>query len=212
MKKKNIIIRFISNIYVRNLLLMAFIVCILVLGALLFLNIYTKHNESIVVPAIKGLQVEDAAGILKSHDLAYEVIDSVYQARGVPGAITEQIPIEKSKVKKGRTIFLIVHARGEQMVTIPSLQDFSQRQAEAQLNALGFNNIAITETTATYAGLVVSVSYRGKEITPGQKIPKGAALTLLVGAGGETLEDSTSVSVPTTPDSENSTEGNSFFD
>lgn len=190
MDKKNKILRFFKNVYVKNILMMIAIFLILVAIVLVILNFYTRHDESVVVPTVKGLQVEDAKGLLSRADLKFEVIDSVYQTGGVPGAIKEQIPKEDSKVKKGRTIYLIVQAKSVQMVAIPDLKDYSRRQAEGQLNSLGFTNIAIEEVSSPYKGLVISISYKGKIVTPGQKIPKGSALKMVVGAGGEEVEDS----------------------
>ncbi|GHV38481.1 hypothetical protein FACS1894179_01940 [Bacteroidia bacterium] len=168
---------------------MAAVAVALIIVVLIALNFYTKHNESITVPSVKGLQAEEAMNILRSSNLGYEISDSVYQAEGVPGSVIEQVPIGESNVKKGRTVFLIVKARGVQMVAIPELKDFSRRQAEAQLNSLGFTRITIEEVPATYKGLVISVSYSGKNIVPGQKIPKGASLVLTVGAGGDTPQE-----------------------
>ncbi|MDR1091388.1 MAG: PASTA domain-containing protein [Prevotella sp.] len=189
MKKQNILSGFLANAYVKNLLLMAAVVVALIIVVLIALNFYTRHNESIAVPAVKGLQAEEAMNILRSSGLGYEISDSVYQAEGVPGSVIEQIPVGESNVKKGRTVFLIVKAKGVQMIAIPELKDYSRRQAEAQLNSLGFTRITIEEVPATYKGLVISVSYRGKNIVPGQKIPKGASLVLTVGAGGEVQQE-----------------------
>lgn len=189
MKKQSILSRFLANVYVKNLLLMAAVAVALIIVVLITLNFYTKHNESIIVPSVKGLQAEEAMNILRSSNLGYEISDSVYQAEGVPGSVIEQVPVGESNVKKGRTVFLIVKARGVQMVAIPELKDFSRRQAEAQLNSLGFTRITIEEVPATYKGLVISVSYRGRNIVPGQKIPKGAPLVLTVGAGGDTQQE-----------------------
>lgn len=190
MKKQNVILRFLTNIYVKNILLMLVVSAVLVFIVLMALKSYTKHNESITVPQVKGLQMEEAINILQSSDLRYEVIDSIFQTGGTPGAILEQIPKENSNVKKGRTIFLTVQAKSVQMIAIPELTDYSRRQAEAQLNSLGFTKITIDEVPSAYKGLVISVSYQGKVITRGQKIPKGAPLKLTVGAGGENPEDS----------------------
>ncbi|MDU1890565.1 MAG: PASTA domain-containing protein [Dysgonomonas sp.] len=190
MKKDNIVLRFFKNIYVRNIALMIIIFLALVAIVLVTLTFYTRHNEAINVPAVKGLQMEDASSIINAADLKYEVIDSMYQTGGVPGAIIEQIPKENSKVKKGRTIYLKVQAKGVQMVAIPDLKDYSRRQAEGQLNSLGFDKITIEEVTSPYKGLVVSLSYKGRMLTPGQKIPKGAPLKMVVGAGGEEIDDS----------------------
>lgn len=188
MKKENIISRLLKNIYVKNVLMMIGAFIGLVIIVLFLLNFYTKHNESITVPTVKGLQVQDAAGILESSDLRYEISDSIFQAEGAPGSIIEQIPKEQSKVKKGRTVFLVIKAKGVQLVSVPELKDYSRRQAEAQLASLGFNKVTIQEVPAAYKGLVISISYRGKQLTPNQKIPKGSPLVMTVGAGGDISE------------------------
>lgn len=192
MEKKNIIKRLLSNVYVKNILLILVVFVVLIFCVLFGLHIYTKHNESITVPSVKGLQVEEAASILNAAHLEYDIIDSIYQTGGVPGAILEQVPKADSKVKKGRSIYLQIQAKNQQLVEIPSLEDYSQRQAEAQLNALGFNKIVIDEVPSAYKGIVLSISYKGKTLTPKQKVPKGAVLRMTVGAGGVIENDSTS--------------------
>jgi beta-lactam-binding protein with PASTA domain len=192
MKKENTILRILKNIYVKNILLMIAMLIGLVIIVLILLSFYTKHNESITVPAVKGLQAQDAAGILASSGLRYEISDSIYQAEGAPGSIIEQIPKEESKVKKGRTVFLVIKAQSVQLVAVPELRDYSRRQAEAQLASLGFNKVTVQEIPDAYKGLVISVTYKGKQLTPNQKIPKGSPLALTVGAGGENEGDSVS--------------------
>lgn len=189
-KKSNILQQLWANIFVRNISLMIIIAVVLVAIVLIGLNSYTRHGEFIKVPSVKGLQVEEANGILNASGLSYEISDSLYQNNGTPGAIIEQIPKENSNIKTGRTIFLTIQAKGKQMIPIPELKDFSTRQAEAQLNSLGFKNILIEEVPSAYAGIVISVSYKGKELTPNQKVPKGAPLKMIVGAGGESIIDS----------------------
>lgn len=193
MEKKSIVKKIIGNIYVKNILLIFVTFVLLVALVLIGLNIFTKHNEAVNVPSVKGLQVEDAASILGAAELEYDVVDSIYQTGGTPGAILEQVPKASSKVKKGRSIYLIIQAKNQQLVEIPSLQDYSQRQAEAQLNALGFNNVIIEEIPSAYKGIVLSISYKGKTLTPGQKVPKGSMLRMIVGAGGESTRDSVSI-------------------
>ncbi|WP_165022319.1 PASTA domain-containing protein [Dysgonomonas sp. ZJ279] len=208
-KKKSILLKILSNVYVKNLLLMALVLVVLITIILVALSYYTKHNETIAVPTIKGLQVDEAASILRASDLKYEIIDSVFLAGGVPGAIIDQVPKEMANVKRGRTVFLIVQAKSVQMVAIPELRDYSQRQAEAQLNSLGFNNIIIDHVPSAYVGLVMSLSYKGQQLTAGQKIPKGSTLRMAVGGGGEdTGVDSLEQENPAT---NNNTIEKSFF-
>lgn len=172
-----------GSILLKNLLIMAGVFIMLIFVILFLLKEYTRHNDSIEVPDLKGLQVQDAGAIVKAADLEYEVVDSIYRKDGAPGSILEQIPLAKSKVKQGRTIYLTVQAKDEPLVAIPNLEDFSQRQAEASLNGLGFSRITIKEIPSEYQGLVYGVEHKGIIIMPGQKVPKGAPLTLRVGSG-----------------------------
>lgn len=185
--------KIIGNIYIKNFFLIIIVFIAVILGVLYWLDAYTRHNQSITVPSLKGLQIEEAAAILRSSSLGYEVVDSIFEKRGVPGAVLEQIPKENSEVKEGRTIYLTVQAKAEQLVSIPDLTDYSQRQAEALLNALGFTNIKIEEVSSEYRGLVVSVEYKGTPLSTGQKIPKGSVLRMKVGDGGGGFSNSDSI-------------------
>lgn len=198
--------KIIGNIYIKNLLLMIVVILVIVFGALFWLDGYTRHNQTVTVPALKGLQVEEAGAILRAANLNYEVVDSIYEKRGIPGSVLEQIPVDSSSVKEGRTVYLIVQAKAEQLVAVPDLIDYSQRQAEALLNSLGFTNIKVEEVSSDYKGLVISVEYRGLSLIGGQKIPKGAVLLMKVGDGlgqgtsGDSTEVINNEELPSTTD------------
>ena len=156
---------------------------LLIVFTLIGLNLYTRHNQSIVVPNVKGLQIKEASSFLSSAGLKYEVVDSVYRRGGTPGAIVDQVPKASSQVKVGRTIFLTVQAFGQQMISVPDLTDYSQRQAISLLEAMGFTNIQIEEVYSEYKDLVISVQYNNKTLQKGQKVPLDALVRLQVGNG-----------------------------
>lgn len=186
------------------------VVLLLFIGGLIWwLDVYTKHDESIDVPSIKTMQVEEAAIVLRQQGLTCEVVDSLYQTTGIPGAILEQTPVAGSKVKKGRIIFLTIQAKSIPLVPIPPLKDFSYRQADAKLRSMGFNNIQIEQVASQYRGLVISVQHNGKTLEPNQKVPKGALLQLTVGGGGVSVADT--INSPTV-DAEEPEIDPSFFD
>ncbi|MGL4293405.1 MAG: PASTA domain-containing protein, partial [Bacteroidales bacterium] len=58
---KQVLKFFTTNIFVRNLLLLAIVTALLIWGVLLWLDSYTMHNQAILVPDVKGLQEEVAA-------------------------------------------------------------------------------------------------------------------------------------------------------
>lgn len=217
-KDKNILAKLLTNKYIKTIVLMMLIGCALIAVTLYWLNIYTKHGESITVPSVRGLQENEAGDILKKSDLKYEVIDSLFLTDGTPGAVVEQTPEENSKVKKGRTIYIRIQAKGVQMITIPNLRDQSQRQAISTLRSLGFSNISIDEVSSAYKGLVIDVLHKNKSLEANSKVPKGDPITLTVGAGGEVLIDSIIDYIPShgeLPENsprQNSNIDNSFFD
>lgn len=183
MSKKQTKTTILSNSIVKNLLMIIICGILLVVLALLLLNVYTRHGQNVVVPALENLQIGEANTILRAKGLHAEIVDSIYQRDAVPGAIIDQRPKAGNKVKEGRAIYLTIYAKNPQMVAVPELTDYSTRQASALLNSIGFTQLSIQEVPAEYSGLVVAVEYRGKRLTPDEKIPAGSPLTLIVTSG-----------------------------
>ncbi|SFU27017.1 PASTA domain-containing protein [Petrimonas sp.] len=172
-----------SNSIFFNLVAICVVAILLLLVTNLFLNIYTRHGQNVVVPQLQGFQEEEAAAILRSKGLHIRVVDSIYKKDAVPGSIIEQTPKPNNKVKEGREIYVTIYSRNPQQVSVPGLVDFSSRQAIALLNSIGFTQIAIEEVPAQYSGLVISVEYRGRKLLPDEQIPAGSPLKLVVGSG-----------------------------
>ena len=167
----------------KNLLIIIVSGLLLILLALLFLNIYTRHGHNVVVPALEGLQVGEANTILKSKGLHAAVVDSIYNRDAVPGAIMDQTPKGGNRVKEGRSIYITIYSKSPQQVAVPGLVDYSTRQATALLNSMGFTQLTIEEVPSEYSGLVMAVKYRGKTLGSEEKIPAGSPLTLVVTSG-----------------------------
>ena len=112
--------------------------CALVYGTLSWLDSYTRHNEAVVVPDVKGLSLENAEKLFANSGLRYNVIDSVFSKDVNPGDIVEVVPEAGSKVKQGRIVFVTINALTAQMASMPEVADLSFRQAYAVLRSLGF--------------------------------------------------------------------------
>lgn len=164
---------------------------VLIALVLFMLRIYTRHGQNIIVPDLQGLQVEEAKSLLRSKGLKAEVVDSIFKIDAVPGAVLEQVPKASNKVKKGRAIFLTIYSQSPQQIAIPELVDYSERQARALLNSLGFDQIETVETPSEYSGLVLSVEYKGRRLVAEEKIPAGSPIRLIVGSN--TIYDSLSI-------------------
>ena len=179
----NFFVKLIKNPYVLNLLLAVVVTCGLIYGTLKWLDKYTRHNEAVVVPDVKGLKMEEAAEFFKNNNLRYNVLDSVFSKEVEPGAIVELVPAAGSKVKEGRIVFITVNALTSQMATIPEVEDLSFRQAYALLRARGFESVEIEYVAGDFKDLAVSVELRGKTLEKGEHVPLTAPLVLKVSSG-----------------------------
>ncbi len=195
---KDFLKKMIKNPFVLTLMLAVVVSCLLVYGTLKWLDSYTRHNEAVVVPNIKGLKVEEAATFLKNNGLRYNVIDSVFSKSVSPGAIVELTPAVGSKVKEGRIIFITVNALTSQMAEIPEVEDLSFRQAYALLRARGFESVEIEYVSGVYKDLAIGVELRGRLLNRGEMVQLNAPLVLKV-SNGETepfIDDSLYLEIP----------------
>ena len=170
-----------NKVFWVNLIAMPIVVVSVIFGVLHWLDTYTHHGESIIVPNINGLPLEEAGKELSKKNLELEVVDSNY-VKGMPaGAVLEQKPVAGAKVKIGRTIYLTINTGEIPKVAIPDIIDNSSyRQAEARLRAMGFK-LTEPEYIEGEKDWIYGVKYNGKELTSGEKIPREAVLTLCVG-------------------------------
>lgn len=166
-----------------NILAMVIAVIAILIGTLNWLNIYTGHGKVEIVPDVKGLQTDESISILRKKGLRYEVVDSVYNKKATPETVVEQLPLPGSRVKRNRIVYLTVNAKNPLTIIVPDVRDISQRQAMAILQGSGFAIGKTSYTPSEYRNLVVDISYSGKSITPGQKLPEGAVIDMIVGQG-----------------------------
>lgn len=164
-----------------NLIAMPIVVIAIVLGVLHWLDDYTHHGQSIIVPNVKGLPLKQAENEFSKKNLKTVVVDSNY-VKGIPaGAILEQKPMGGAKVKTGRTIYLTINTAEMPKVAIPDIIDNSSyRQAEARLRALGFK-LTAPELISGEKDWVYGIKYQDKELLNGEKVPRESVLTLCIG-------------------------------
>ncbi len=164
-----------------NLIAMPIVVVAVIFGVLHWLDKYTHHGESIIVPNVNGLPLKQAEIEFNKKDLKIVVVDSNYVKGMIAGAILDQKPAGGSKVKRGRTIYLTINTGEIPKVAIPDIIDNSSyRQAEARLKAMGFK-ITEPEFIEGEKDWVYGIKFNGKELTSGEKIPRESVLTLCIG-------------------------------
>ncbi|MBL7921040.1 MAG: PASTA domain-containing protein [Bacteroidia bacterium] len=146
-----------------------------------WLSSYTNHGDFVEVPDFKGQEIGNLKSFVNNKDVAYQIIDSIYDPKEKPGTVLRQEPEAKSKVKHNRTIYLYVTGMVAPQIQMPKLIDRSERQARLILQTYGLKIGSVSEKQADCNGCVLSQTIDGKEIEPGKSIKKGSKVSLVIG-------------------------------
>lgn len=173
--------KILSNWVVKNLLLAFALVVVLIVGSMIFLNIFTKHNQELSVPDLANMSVEEAQLVAAEAGMRIDVTDSAFVKRMKRGAVYRQNPVPGSKVKQGRRISLTINAVNPRQITMPDLIGYSMRQAKAELLSRGLvlGKLIYVQDMAT--NNVLRQLHNNMEIEPGEMIDSEAVIDLVVG-------------------------------
>ena len=80
-EKKPVLGGLLSNWIVKNLLIASAVVCVLVFGSMILLNVLTKHNQELSVPDLANMTVEEAQLVAEEAGMRVEVTDSAFIKR-----------------------------------------------------------------------------------------------------------------------------------
>ena len=172
---------FLSNWIVRNILGAIVFFAALLVGATLLLNFITHHGQTIEVPDLTSLSVDEARHEASRKNLRVEVIDSIYVRRMEKGAVYSQNPKAGAQVKRGRRIMLTINALHAKKVSMPNLVGYSMRQAKAELNSRGLALGKLIYVNDIATNNVLRQIYNNREIRPGKQIETGSEIDLQVG-------------------------------
>ena len=152
-------------------------------AVLVFLDFWTFHGSTAVVPQIKQKSYAEAESILAANKLTIEISDSIYDRSMPPGTVVESWPKADAVVKEGRQVFVTVTAFTPKQVTIsmPLTGNVSSRQAMSYLRGIGITDIRLEEVPSEYEDLVVGARYGDTPLSVGSVIPVTSTVTLTVG-------------------------------
>ena len=173
-----------GNWIVRNLLMGALFVILLIGATSIFLALRTRHGKEITVPDMSGLSSADANRTARAAGLKTVVVDSVYMKRVARGAVVSQVPKAGSRVKPGRKISLTVNSMVPKKVAMPNLVHVSLRQAKAELSSKGLVLGRLDYVADIATNNVLRQKYRGSDIAPGKEIFTGSTIDLVLGLNG----------------------------
>lgn len=173
----------ISKVFFKNLSLAVLIAGGIILGSLLFLQIYTHHGQAKQVPDFQGMNLEEVEKITIKHKLQFIIIDSVYSQQVEKGHVVYQNPEPGFKVKKNRKIFLTINAVKPEMIRVPDVVGLSLRQAKALLQTRGLIIGKLSFVPDLAINNVLKQKNNGVEIVEGDSLKKNAIIDLVLGKG-----------------------------
>ena len=157
----------------------------------IYLPFTTNHGESLTVPNLEGIALEELEEYLEERDLRYEVeADSGYSAKYAPLVVLKQFPKANAKVKENRKIYVTLNATTAPVVKMPNLIDKSLKNAQLELRSLGLTLGAIRYKSAFALNTILGQFYNGKPIAEGSEVPKGSKIDFDVrdGQGNQTFQ------------------------
>lgn len=145
-----------------------------------------------------GLVSQDMPGVVGQQEKA--ATDKIVSLVGTPprieyefdkdkeiGVVLEQTPAEGSKINANSTIVLKVSKGDEnQNVSVPNVTGLSEDQAKKDLTAVGLvvGNVSHAQSNTVEKGKVMT-----QTLGPGQEVPSGSVVNLVVSSGKATVEE-----------------------
>lgn len=128
--------------------------------------------QPVVVPSVVDAPLAQAEATLRAHGLAYTTATPVYSSTVTDGYVVSETPSPGSTVSIG-DIVVLTPSRGPQLFAVPSVTYQQVGQAEATLQAAGFQ--VRVESLPGGPGIVLKQSPAG-----GSMRPRGTTVTLYV--------------------------------
>ncbi|HAR20837.1 MAG TPA: penicillin-binding protein [Cytophagales bacterium] len=154
----------------------------------LYLPSTTHHGESIEVPNLEGMNLEEMEEYLDEKNLRFQVSDCTYVNDKKPLTILSQYPKPGAKVKENRRIYVSVAALSPPKVKMPDLLDASLKNAQLVLQSYDLILDKVSFVPHYAKNAVLKQFLGDREIKPGTYLPKGSKINVIVGDGLSTTK------------------------
>jgi beta-lactam-binding protein with PASTA domain len=170
-----------GNSWLKTILLAVLVLVVYLFLSVVFTGWYTRHGQSIKVPEVSGMPIENATELLDDNDLELVIIDSVFNEDMKPNTIVEQDPQPDLTVKPGRKIYVTVNTGIVPKVKMPKLINGSSNLAKVLLQNSGLKLGRVDSVKSTFGpGLVIRQKFKGRDIAPNTQLDKGAIIDIVV--------------------------------
>lgn len=151
---------------------------------LFLLPLCTRQGEEYVLPSLIGRKYPTVRSALESAGFSVMVIDSQYVPDAEPNTVLLQDPPPKTRIKKGRKVYLTVASHTPPQLPLPHVQELPYEQAYRLLReSYGFRLGEVEYVPGDIPDIVKGVRYQGRLLKPGEPVPKYATLSLIVSRG-----------------------------
>jgi eukaryotic-like serine/threonine-protein kinase len=148
-----------------------------------YLPFVTNHGESITVPSLVGVSVENIEEKLKEAGFETVISDTLYSKEYQPYTIIDQKPVAGTKVKQGRKIYLIISPKAPPKVKMPKLEGLSYQMAIAKIKTMQLEVGAIRFKPDIAKDAILGQEMNGRPIKENELIQVGTSIDLVVGSG-----------------------------
>lgn len=150
----------------------------------IWLPITTNHGETITVPDVQGMGLNELDDFLGKRNLRFEVTpDSSYSPNFKPLAVLRQVPAPNTKVKENRKIYVTLNAGSPPKVRMPRVEDLSLKSAMRVLKSYDLKLGEVRYVPDVFFGVVHEAKLNGRTVLEGERIEKGSIIDLLAGDG-----------------------------
>ncbi|MCU0437154.1 MAG: PASTA domain-containing protein [Raineya sp.] len=148
-----------------------------------YLPFVTNHGETITVPSLVGVSVENIESKLKEAGFEMVVQDTIYSKDYQPYTIIDQKPVAGTKVKQGRKIYLIISPKNPPKVRMPKLEGLSYQMAIAKIKTMQLEVGAIRFKPDIAKDAILGQEINGRPVKENELVQVGTSVDLVVGSG-----------------------------
>ncbi len=158
------------------------------LGYFLFFNLVlaflTRHGDEHVLGNLEGKPYLAVIEALERQGFSGQVIDSLYKPEARPGQILAQDPLPKTRIKKGRKVYLTIASSTAPQVPFPKVEGLPYEQAHRLLSeSYGFTIGEVLTVAGEIPDLVVEARYQGEKLMAGSLVPRYSRIDLVITRG-----------------------------
>lgn len=150
---------------------------------LVFLPWFTNHGETVTVPDLQNMTLDQAESYLSARGMSYAIKDSTYSKRHKPLTVLMQTPSPGEKIKQNRKIYLVITPRVPPKIAMPRLLEMNLDNAKVLIQNLDLEVGRVKYIPDLAQNVVLEQRFNGKEVEVGTPIPKGSKIDLVVGDG-----------------------------